>query len=144
MGRRSRRDAVRSVVILVDTSAWIEFLRDTGSRTCNAVGRLLDTELACCDMISMELLAGARDDAHLTALRGLVARTTVLPLGPTDYDDAASLYRTCRRNGGTVRNLTDCLIAAVAMREHVPLLHADRDFASIAQHAPLVLHRSSS
>lgn len=130
-------------MILLDTSAWIEFLRNTGSRTCTAVSRLLDSDLACCDVISMELLAGARDDAHLTALRGLVARTTMLPLGPTDYDDAAALYRSCRRNGATVRKLNDCLIAAVAMRERLTVLHADHDFTLIAQHAPLMVHRSS-
>jgi predicted nucleic acid-binding protein len=45
-------------VIVVDTSAWIEFLRDTGSPVCIAVEDLLDDEIAICDPISMEVLAG--------------------------------------------------------------------------------------
>ena len=29
-------------MILIDTSAWVEFLRDTGSAVCNQVEALLD------------------------------------------------------------------------------------------------------
>jgi predicted nucleic acid-binding protein len=59
-------------VILVDTSAWIEFLRGTESATCREVDRLLGTEIAVTDPVLMEVLAGARDDKHLRDLRGLV------------------------------------------------------------------------
>jgi len=38
-------------VILIDTSAWIEFLRDTGSAVCARVDDLLDGEFATCDPI---------------------------------------------------------------------------------------------
>ena len=48
-------------------------------------------------------------------------------------------YRTCRRNGDTVRKLVDCLIAAVAIRADVELLHADADFEALARHTPLRL-----
>ena len=66
-------------MILVDTSAWIEFLRDTGSEVCEAVDRLIDADLAICDAVSMEVLAGARNERHLIQLRGLLARATMLP-----------------------------------------------------------------
>ena len=33
-------------MILVDTSAWIEFLRDTGSAVCTRVDELLGADLA--------------------------------------------------------------------------------------------------
>ena len=66
-------------MILVDTSAWIEFLRDTGSDVCNAVDEFLDADIAICDAIAMEVLAGARDDVHLQALRGLLGRRVVGP-----------------------------------------------------------------
>lgn len=77
---------------------------------------LLDSPVATCDPIRMEMLAGARDEAHLTELRQLLARASALRTGPTDYEDAAVLFRTCRRRGETVRRLIDCLIAAVAIR----------------------------
>lgn len=84
-------------MVLIDTSAWIEFLRDTGSPACLQVDELLAGEVAICDPIRMEVLAGARDEAHLLNLRRLLARAVVVPTRPTDYEDAAALYRRCRR-----------------------------------------------
>lgn len=131
-------------MILVDTSAWIEFLRDTGSTVCNTVDHLLEADLVICDAISMEVFAGARDEQHLVQLRGLLARATLVSLTPEDYEHAAALYRTCRRNGETVRRLIDCLIAAVAIRSNAPVLHADTDFAVLARHTPLTAHPDSA
>ena len=37
-------------MILVDTSAWVEFLRDTGSTACDRVEALLGGESAVCDV----------------------------------------------------------------------------------------------
>jgi predicted nucleic acid-binding protein len=124
-------------VILVDTSAWIEFLRDTGSPICQRVDDLLASEIATCDVVRMEVLAGARDEQHLQQLRRLLARASTLPTEPVDYDAAAALYRTCRQRGHTVRKLIDCLIAAVAIRGNVPVLHRDADFDILAQHTTL-------
>lgn len=127
-------------MILIDSSAWIEFLRDTGSPACVEVDRLLAQDIAICDAVRMGVLAGARDATHLRLLRGLLARATVLPTDSEDYETAAALYRSCRRNGESVRKLIDCLIAAVAIREQLPVLQADRDFEVLARHTPLRLH----
>lgn len=127
-------------MILIDTSAWVEFLRDTGSPVCNEVDRLLAADVAACDAIRMEVLAGARDDSHLRQLRGLLARTTILPTDARDYETAASMYRTCRRRGETVRRLIDCLIGAVAVRHGVAILHADTDFDVLARHTTTAIH----
>ena len=124
-------------MILVDTSAWIEFLRDTGTPICQRVDDLLTTEIATCDAVRMEVLAGARDRQHLQQLRRLLARASTLPAEPVDYDAAAALYRTCRQRGHTVRKLIDCLTAAVAIRGNVPVLHRDADFDILAQQTTL-------
>ena len=126
-------------MILVDTSAWIEFLRDTGSSVCNRVDEALDADLAICDPIRMEVLAGARSESHLRDLRGLLARASLVPTHSIDYEDAAALYRACRRSGDTVRKLVDCLIAAVAIRADLPILHADNDFDVLVRRTPLRL-----
>jgi predicted nucleic acid-binding protein len=126
-------------VILIDTSAWMEFLRDTGSRTCERVDEALGSPIATCDPVRMELLAGARDEHHLDQLRRLLAIATTLPTGPADYEQAAALYRSCRRQGATIRKLIDCLIAAVAIRAGVRVLHCDSDFDTLAQHTPLLV-----
>jgi len=131
-------------MILVDTSAWIEFLRDSGTTVCDTVDDLLDDDIAICDAISMEVLAGARDERHLGQLRQLLARAVLISITPVDYEEAASLYRTCRRNGETVRKMIDCLIAAVAIRSDAPVLHADADFTALARHTALATHAGSS
>ena len=130
-------------MILVDTLAWVEFLRDTGSAVCVAVDRFLDADLAICDAVSMEVLAGARNERHLIELRGLLARAIVLPTTPADYDNAASMYRVCRGSGETVRKLIDCLIGAVAVRAEAEILHADVDFVALARHTRVQLHPES-
>ncbi len=116
-------------MILIDTSAWVEFLRGTGSATCQAVHDLLGGDIAICDPVRMEVLAGARDDQHLNDLRRLLARAGVVTTTPADYETAASLYRTCRRQGETVRRLVDCLIAAAAIegdgKRFLNMVHLD-------------------
>ena len=124
-------------MILIDTSAWVEFLSDTGSPICQRVDDLLAVEIATCDAVRMEVLAGARDEQHLQQLRRLLARASILPTESVDYDAAAALYRTCRQRGHTVRKLIDGLIAAVAIRGDVPILHRHADFDILAQYTAL-------
>ena len=124
-------------MILIDTSAWIEFLRSTGSATCNRVEELLDREIAVCDPVRMEVLAGARDEEHLQSLRKLLVRAVTVPTMPTDYDAAALLYRHCRQHGATVRKLIDCPIGAIAIRVDASVLHNDADFYVLARYTDL-------
>ena len=90
-----------------------------------------------CDPARMEVLAGARDEWHLGHLQRLLARAVLIPTESGDFDVAAELYRRCRRVGETVRNFIDCLIAAVAIRADIPLLHNDVDFIALARHTEL-------
>ena len=126
-------------MILADTSAWLEFLRATGSEANLRIRALIEGDkLATTDVVLMEVLAGARDDGHRDRLRALLARCQFVPIaGPRDYEDAADIYRACRQAGHTVPALTDCLVASVAMRAGLSVLHTDRDFDAIARHAPL-------
>ena len=131
-------------MILVDSSAWIEFLRATGSAANLRLRAVLrdDADLASTDVVVMEILAGARDDADRDRLRRLLYGQRFLAIeGPADYESAAELYRLCRRAGETPRKLSDCLIAAVALRHDAELLCEDADFDVIARHSPLRLAR---
>src|SRR5437879_7034003 len=88
----------------------------------------------------MGVLAGARDDSHLRMLRRLVLGCRMIPVrGLSDYEEAAAIYRTCRRAGLTIRRLVDCLIAVVAINADASLLHSDADFDLIATQTPLRL-----
>ena len=127
-------------VVLADTSAWVEYLRGTGSPPHLRLRRLIADEAAVVttEVVVMELLAGASDDEELSRLSRLLGRFEFLPVeGLADYEAAGELYRRCRRAGETVRKLTDCLIAVVAIRAGAELLHRDQDFEVIARHAPL-------
>lgn len=127
-------------MILVDTSAWIEYLRATGSPIeCYLRAALRDRRtLATSGVIMLEVLAGARDESHARDLRRLLDRCRLLAAEePSDYEAAAALYRACRRAGITIRRPPDLLIATIAMRTGASLLHLDADFTAIASTAPL-------
>jgi predicted nucleic acid-binding protein len=129
-------------VILVDSSAWIEFQRATGSPVDRRLTAAIqaDEPLATTGLVILEILAGARDEHQAAELRRLLDRCRFLPLEePSDHEAAAALYRACRREGRTIRRLPDCLIAAVAIRTHAKVLHRDADFDAIAAHAPLTI-----
>jgi len=85
----------------------------------------------------MEVLAGARDERHLSDLRRLPAGATLLSTESVDFEEAAALYRICRRNGETPRKLNDCLIGAIAIRSDATILHLDSDFDVLTRHTPL-------
>ncbi len=127
-------------MILVDSSAWIEYLRATESPTDHRLTGLLgeELEIAITDFVAMEVLAGARSPQNDHDLRRLLERAVPLPSRPFfDHEVAAQIYRTCRVAGDTPRKLADCLIAAVAIQRDLPILHNDRDFDLIARHTAL-------
>jgi predicted nucleic acid-binding protein len=120
---------------LVDTSAWIEYLRDTDSEVCNKVDALIDRGqgLATTDVVIMELLSGVSTPATRQKIWGLMNRCVMLPTRPLfDYEVAAELYARCRADGFNPANTNDVLIAAVAIGKKVPVLAADTNFQRIA------------
>lgn len=132
-------------MILVDTSAWIEYLRYTGSPACVSVEELHKDgskthDIRTCDAVRMEVLAGARDIHHLNKLRELLKSVITIPTISADFDNAARLYRTCRREGETVRNMVDCIVGAVAIRNDASVLHRDVDFEVLARHTELKIY----
>ena len=123
-------------MILVDTSAWVEFDRATASPIDSRLTQLIATtdDVAVSEPIIMEVLAGARDDRRERDLRRLMDRFTLLRFdAPVDFDGATRIYRTCRRAGVTPRGMVDCMIAAVALRSGAGLLAADTDLEQVAR-----------
>jgi predicted nucleic acid-binding protein len=127
-------------VTLPDTSAWIEYIRNTGSAAHKELARLIEigAEICTTDVVIMEVLAGARSNTEYRQYGRLLARFELAGVeSPWDYIAAADLYRACRAGGSTIRKMNDCLIAAVAIRHGAELLHQDRDFDAIARHTSL-------
>jgi predicted nucleic acid-binding protein len=126
------------LVTLADTSAVIEFLRASGHSTHLTARRAYQAEeLAVTDPVIMEVLAGAAQRNVETVRRGLSDLRFLPVVGLVDFETAADVYRRCRSGGETVRSMVDCLIAAVAIREEVEVLHNDADFDVIARHTAL-------
>lgn len=127
-------------MIVVDTSAWIELLRATGS---DVHVRLRDAlreheDVCVTEIVVAEILAGARDVHHTEELRSTLLGFTLLPLNGLDgFERAAALYRTCRAGGESLRSIADCLVAVPAIAAGAPVLHAGRDFDALARHTPL-------
>lgn len=133
-------------MILVDTSAWIEFDRATGSTVDLRLTELIsrEAEVAVTDPVVAEVVAGARTDEREAGLRRLLGRFELLAFDSVaDFDSTAIVYRRCRRAGITPRGLYDCMIAAVALRHDVPVLAHDADLARIAEVTPLRLDPAS-
>ncbi len=130
-------------MIVVDTSAWIEFFRRTESPVALEVRRLIasDEDLGITEIVLAEILAGAPSGPRIRDLRSTLLAFPLLPLdGLRDYEEAALLYRSCRSGGETLRGIIDCLVAVPAIRAGAAVLHGDRDFDVIARHAPLRIH----
>lgn len=130
-------------MIVADTSAWIEFLRDSEHAAGHSLAELLktDADVGLTEIIVMEVLAGARSDDHLRELRSRLIAFPIVPLeGLIDFEEAALIFRRCRAAGETIRRLADCLIAVPVIRAGSSLLHNDSDFDAIARNSNLVIH----
>jgi predicted nucleic acid-binding protein len=119
---------------LVDTSAWVEWFRDTDSTAARAVAKLRGdpAEIAVTQPVALEVRAGTRR-ANLPAVNRILDNAVQLSVDPNlDFEVASDLYLAARDTGKNVRSLTDCLIAAVAIRTGAILVHQDRDFDVLA------------
>jgi predicted nucleic acid-binding protein len=133
-------------VILVDSSAWIEYDRATASAPDLRIKSLIEADgpIAVTEPIVMELLAGARDDRREADLRRLLGRFAMLSFDAvTDFDGAVRIYRRCRAAGITPRGMIDCMIAAVAWRQNATLLAYDVDMDRVARVIGLELDAAS-
>jgi predicted nucleic acid-binding protein len=127
--------------VIIDSSAWIDFLNQRATPVALAVRAAIgdaSTRLMTTDVIRLEILAGSDRDSARRRMNSLLAGCEdVAQLPRADVDDAVELFQICRKRGETVRSPNDCLIAAIAIRVGAPILHADRVFDVLARHTPL-------
>jgi predicted nucleic acid-binding protein len=134
-----RGPGATGVTVLVDSSVWIAYLRGDEAAETDLLHELIaNGEAAATDVVLLEVLAGTTDEERAGRLARFLAGAELLRQeSPVDAETAAALYRTCRRAGETPRSLNDCLVAAVALRHGVGVLHRDRHFAVLARHTGL-------
>ena len=92
-----------------------------------------------CAPVIQEVLQGFREEHHWRLAREAMLSLPIVesPMEIAVYLEAASLYRSARRAGLTVRSSVDCLIASCALRHDLEILHHDRAYSALARIAPL-------
>ena len=122
--------------LVADTSAWIEFVRGTGSITDQLMTSAIDNHRVLLpDLVYQEVLRGMPSEIE--------AHTMIMRFKPfVDFqlcnmfiaEKAAAHYRFLRSMGITVRGTVDLLVATWCIENDVALLHSDRDFAGFEEH----------
>jgi predicted nucleic acid-binding protein len=126
-------------VIFVDSSVWIAHLRGHRTAATAALEAAAGREpLLLGDLVLLEVLQGARDEAHAIKLEIALRRFRIVPLLAEDLAvKAARNDRTLREAGVTVRKTVDIVIGTYCIELDHTLLHDDRDFAPMAAHLGL-------
>lgn len=129
-------------MIVVDSCVWIDhFNKRTENPSVQKLRNVSDpTEIIIGEIIVLELLMGARDERHATALSAVLDSFPIQPmLGRRLARQAAQLYRALRARGITVRKTPDLIIGAFCLDGDHMLLTSDRDFQPFADHLGLRL-----
>jgi len=126
-------------MILVDTSAWIDFF---AGRSCPHVAALeslvnQSRDLCTCGLVLAEVLQGISSQRQYREVQEHFDNLLYLPMTRDTFVASAHIYRSLRRRGITIRKPMDCMISATALEHDVRLLHNDRDFQFVADHCGL-------
>jgi len=126
-------------LILVDSSAWIDYFRGTITAQTEKLDRLLgDEPLAIGDLMLTEVLQGFDKERDFIAARKMLTSLTVVELGGQEIAiQAAKNFRALRKLGVTVGKTIDTVIATRCIEGGYDLLHNDRDFDPFAKHLVL-------
>jgi len=128
-------------MVLVDTSAWVEFHRRDGKLEVKMamVGLLDALEATLCGPVEMEFLGGARPHE----LPRLKAEWAIIPYLRNDqklWRSAAATYSRLRAKGLVVP-WNDALIATIALEAQCRVYAVDKHFTAMAPLIGLLLYR---
>ena len=125
-------------MILVDTSVWVEVLKDKDGVIVQAFRDWVGEEVyALTRFTQLELLQGAKNEWEWRHLDEYLSTQYYLEISEDTWTKAARIYFDLRRKGITLGSPIDCCIAQIAIESKVDLLHMDRDFERIARIRPL-------
>ena len=116
--------------VIVDTSVWIEYLKNRPSVTELIDRYLLTGKAYTVGPVIAELLQGAKTEEDYKTLNSNIGG---LPFIETNLDDwilAGKLSFKLRKRGITIP-ITDCIIAALAINHNAAVMSLDRHFQSI-------------
>ena len=132
-------------MILVDTSVWIEVLRDKTGKTVRAFRERIGMEnCVFCRFTQLELLQGSKDEMERERLDDYLSTQFYLEATEKTWREAARIYFELRKKGIALSSPVDCCKAQIAIESKVLLLHRDEDFESIARIRPLAIEHFPS
>ena len=119
-------------MFLIDSSAWVEYLRPKGSKKAKERVReiLQKEEAVSCGVVVVEILRGAKNEKDFRSLYDSLTSFPQIPIDDAVIERASKWGFLLDRKGTSVSTI-DLLIAAAAYKK-ARLLHADRDFGVIS------------
>lgn len=115
-------------MILVDTSAWVDFFKNS-SPFADKVSQVINDDLCCyCGPILTEILRGCLLEKEKQKIQTLFQNLSELEYFPSLWEEAGHIGFRLKKKGITVKTL-DLLIATYALSYNKFLLTKDRDFA---------------
>jgi predicted nucleic acid-binding protein len=125
-------------MILVDTSAWLFTpKKDFHPVIKERIEQLLvESEIAICGMIALELLGGTRSEKEYFRLKSRLDALHYIDTDKALWDLSSKLAFDLKRKEMSIP-YSDIVIAASALKEKAILVHADSHFDSIADHTDL-------
>jgi predicted nucleic acid-binding protein len=115
-------------VILVDTSAWVDFFRGAG-RLSSLVDDALDAnDVALCGPVITELRRGLKSRAERAQVLGLLGGCHLLAQPDRLWEESGELGFYLARKGVVAKSM-DLLIACYALAHELPVMTADSDFS---------------
>ncbi len=126
-------------MVVVDTSAWIEYLQDGLPRVVNKVDLCLEQDLVGIgDLVYCEVMQGIRSPRQRREVSTLLLSLPRLDMVGFDMaEKSAANYRLLRSKGVTVRKTIDVLIGTFCSEHGLQLVHHDSDFDLMARHIGL-------
>ena len=126
-------------MVIVDTSAWVEYFRNGLPTVVSKVDRCLDQDLVGIgDLVYCELMQGIRSPRHRIEVSSLLLSLPHFNMvGFHIAEKSAANYRFLRSKGVTVRKTIDVLIGTFCAEHGFQIVHHDSDFNLMAQHIGL-------
>ena len=116
--------------IIVDSSVWIEYLKNRPPIAENLDQLLLAGNIYTVGPVVAELLQGAKTEKDYQLLKKSIDGLSYIETSVEDWMKAGKISYELRKRGITIP-LTDCLIAAVAIHQNASVMTYDRHFESI-------------
>ena len=117
-------------MILVDTSAWIDYLNGKDSPHTELLDTsLIDGTVAIADLIFLEILQGFKSEKDYKLVKSRLSTLEQYSIfNSSMVEPCANNFRFLRKKGIRVRKTNDVIIASYCIQRKIPLLYTDRDF----------------